>query len=54
MFFSLSGLTLSVKDLIEFSNSDILLLNPSTSPSASVLISFSILISLSIRNRQGN
>ena len=48
IFFSLNGFTLSVKVLIEFSNSDILLLNPSTSPSASVLISFSILISLSI------
>ena len=50
IFFSLNGFTLSVKVLIEFSNSDILLLNPSTSPSASVLISFSILISLSISN----
>ena len=48
IFFSLSGETLSVADLIKFSISDILVLNPSTSPSASLLISFSILISLSI------
>ena len=48
IFFSLSGVILSVAVLIKLSSSDIFLLKSSTSSSASVLISFSIAISLSI------